>query len=296
MAAARNDDTATIISSEPAAGRSRWSLRGMTALVTGGTRGIGRAVVEELAALGAAVHTCSRNEAELRDRLAEWEAAAKTNGGGGVVTGSVCDVSARDQRERLLRDVAERFGGKLNILVNNVGTNFGKPTAEYTAEDYAFLMSTNLESAYHLCQLAYPLLKAPAAAGGNGNGGSVVLVSSVCGGVAVCTGSVYAMAKAGMNQLARNLACEWAGDGIRANSVAPWYTRTPLVEGDLSRGQYVEEILRRTPQRRVGEPEEISSLVAFLCMPCASYITGQTIAVDGGMTVNGLYPAYRRQD
>ncbi|CAD6257996.1 unnamed protein product [Miscanthus lutarioriparius] len=286
MAAAGNDDAATI-SSEAAAGR-RWSLRGMTALVTGGTRGIGRAVVEELAALGAAVHTCSRNEAELRDCLAEWEATTAKTGGGGV-TGSVCDVSARDQRERLLRDAAERFGGKLNILVNNVGTNFSKPTAEYTAEDYAFLMATNLESAYHLCQLAYPLLRA--ASGGNA---SVVLVSSVCGAVAVCTGSVYAMAKAGMNQLARNLACEWATDGIRANSVAPWYTRTPLVEGDLSRGEYVEEILRRTPQRRVGEPQEISSLVAFLCMPCASYITGQTIAVDGGMTVNGLYyPAHQ---
>jgi Tropinone reductase 1 len=249
-----------------------------------------RAVVEELAALGAAVHTCSRNEAELRDRLAEWEATTAKTKGRGVVTGSVCDVSARDQRERLLRDAAERFGGKLNILVNNVGTNFGKPTAEYTAEDYAFLMSTNLESAYHLCQLAYPLLRA---SGGNA---SAVLVSSVCGAVAVCTGSVYAMAKAGMNQLARNLACEWAADGIRANSVAPWYTRTPLVEGDLSREEYVQEILRRTPQGRVAEPEEVSSLVAFLCMPCASYITGQTIAVDGGMTVNGLYPPAHRQD
>jgi len=73
--------------------------------------------------------------------------------------------------------------------------------------------------------------------------------------------------------------------------VAPWYVRTPLVQGDLSREGYVGSILARTPARRVGEPEEISSLVAFLCMPCASYITGQTIAVDGGMTVYGLYPA-----
>ncbi|OEL18121.1 Tropinone reductase-like protein [Dichanthelium oligosanthes] len=279
--AAAGEDTARA-SSEAAAGRRRWSLRGMTALVTGGTRGIGRAVVEELAALGASVHTCSRNEAELRARLAEWDAAKGALRG--AVTGSVCDVSVRDQREQLLRDVAGRFGGKLNILVNNVGTNFTKPTTEYTADEYSFLMATNLESAYHLCQLAHPLLRASGS-------GSVVLVSSVCGVVAVCTGSVYAMTKGAMNQLAKNLACEWAKDNIRANSVAPWYIKTPLVEGDLSRPEYVESILGRTPARRVGEPEEISSLVAFLCMPCASYITGQTISVDGGFTVNGLYPA-----
>jgi Tropinone reductase 1 len=198
----------------------------MTALVTGGTRGIGRAVVEELAALGAAVHTCSRNDGELRALLAEWDAAAAKHRARGTVTGSVRDVSVRDERERLVRDdVAGRFGGRLDILVNNVGTNFGKPTTEYTADDYAFLMATNLESAYHLCQLAHPLLRT------SGSGGSVVLVSSVCGVVAVGTGSVYAMAKGAMNQLAKNLACEWAKDGIRANAVAPWYIRTPLVHG-----------------------------------------------------------------
>jgi len=142
-------------------------------------------VVEELAALGAAVHTCARNESELRARLAEWDAWH----GGGVVTGSVCDVSVREQRERLVADAAARFGGGgLGVLVNNVGTNVARPTTEYTAEEYAFVMATNLESAYHLCQLAHPLLKASGA-------GSVVLVSSVCGLVAVQGGSIYAMTK-----------------------------------------------------------------------------------------------------
>ncbi|XP_062210727.1 tropinone reductase homolog At5g06060-like isoform X1 [Phragmites australis] len=255
----------------------RWSFHGKTALVTGGTRGIGRAVVEELAALGAAVHTCSRKEAELGERLKEWEAK------GFRVTGSVCDVSVREQRESLLRDVAGRFGSKLNILVNNVGTNFTKPTTEYSGDEYSFIMATNLESAYHLCQLAHPLLKASGS-------GSIVLISSVSGVVGVSSGSIYGMTKGAMNQLAKNLGCEWAKDNIRTNSVAPWYIKTSLVEKDLAKQEFVDNLVRRTPLRRVGEPEEVSSLVAFLCMPGSSYINGQTISVDGGMTVNGFYP------
>ncbi|WVZ54163.1 LOW QUALITY PROTEIN: hypothetical protein U9M48_005009 [Paspalum notatum var. saurae] len=198
MAAPGNDGGDTAVGSDAAGAGRRWSLRGMTALVTGGTRGIGRAVVEELAALGAAVHTCSRNEPELRARLADWDAAAGAGAEGeglhlrGAVTGSVCDVSVREQRERLIRDSAARFGGRLSVLVNNVGTNVVRPTTEYSAEKYSLIMATNLESAYHLCQLAHPLL---AAASRGSAGGSVVLVSSVCGVVAVDAVSIYAMTK-----------------------------------------------------------------------------------------------------
>ncbi|XP_047090114.1 tropinone reductase homolog At5g06060-like isoform X3 [Lolium rigidum] len=265
------------MSGEPGA-PGRWSLHGKTALVTGGTRGIGRAVVEELAALGAAVHTCSRKEAELAERLKEWEAK------GFRVTVSVCDLSVREQRERLVRDAGDRFGGKLDILINNAGTNRKKPTTEYSAEDYSFVMATNLESAYHLCQLAHPLLKAS----GSGN---IVLITSIAGIVALNGGTIYAMTKAAMNQLTKNLACEWAKDNIRINSVAPGYIFTSLIKGLLANKEFEASIVSRTPVRRLGEPGEVSSLVAFLCMPGSTYITGQTISVDGGMSVNGFYPA-----
>ncbi|KNA03263.1 hypothetical protein SOVF_210880 [Spinacia oleracea] len=195
----------------------RWSLTGMTALVTGGTKGIGYAVVEELAGLGARVHTCARNESELQACKRNWESK------GFQVSCSVCDVTSQAQRKKLMEIVSSEFNGKLNVLVNNVGTYIKKPTTEYTGEDYASVMGTNLESTYNLCQLGHPLLKASGF-------GSIIFMSSISGVVAVDVGSLYGVSKGAMNQLAKNLACEWAKDNIRTNSVAPWFIRTPLIE------------------------------------------------------------------
>ncbi|CAK8566583.1 unnamed protein product [Lathyrus sativus] len=261
-------------------GGQRWSLTGMTALVTGGTRGIGHAIVNDLASFGATVYTCSRTESELNNSLQQWQSQ------GFSVTGSVCDVSSRPQRENLVQQVSTTFNGKLNIFVNNVGTNFRKPTVEYTAEEYSELMTVNLDSAFHLSQLAYPLLKE------SGNG-SIVFISSVAGVVSLGTGSIYAASKAAINQFTKNLACEWAKDNIRSNSVVPWATRTPLVEHLFKNQKFVDDIMSRTPLKRIAEPEEVSSLVTFLCLPAASYITGQVICVDGGLTVFGFQPSMR---
>ncbi|XP_030925366.1 tropinone reductase homolog isoform X1 [Quercus lobata] len=265
---------------EPSFKDPRWSLKGVTALVTGGTKGIGYAIVEELAALGAAVHICSRNQTEINERVREWESK------GFKLSGSVCDLTSKAQREELIKTVSSVFHGKLNILVNNAGILTIKGAIEYTEEDYSTIMKTNVEAPYNLSQLAYSLLKESGA-------GNIVFISSVAGVIALPKLSNYAASKGAINQITKNLACEWAKDNIRVNTVAPWGVNTnqnPAVRSSIpaSRYEFHSFLIVRTPLGRLAEPNEISSVVAFLCLPAASYITGQVICVDGGYTVTGF--------
>ncbi|KAL3695888.1 hypothetical protein R1sor_009964 [Riccia sorocarpa] len=258
---------------------SKWTLQGKTALVTGATKGIGKAIAEELLSLGATVYVCARSESDLQKCLNEWKES------GLPVHVSTSDVSQEESRVELINKVNTTFNGKLDILVNSVATNIVnlKPTMDYTLKDYNFLLSTNLQSAFRLNPLAFPLLR-------NAGSSSIVNVSSVAGFTALMGCTVYGMTKAALNQMTKNLGSEWAKYGIRVNSVSPWFIDTPLVEPVLTNPAYYDDIIARTPMRRVGEPHEVASTVAFLCLPASSYITGQNITIDGGFTVSGFYP------
>lgn len=276
--------------------QSLWQFPlGTTAVVTGGTQGIGRAIVEELATVGGhhiRVLTCARNPERLQRCLEEWRAAGHDN-----IDGCVADVATDSGRRELLDQIKQWLkdskdqNQKLDILVNNVGTNIRKPSIEYTAEEIDLVWRTNFESMFALTCLCHPLLKDNP----RGATSSVVHVSSVSGVTCMKSGTIYAATKAAMNQLTGNWACEWGlADRIRVNAVAPWYINTELARQVLQDEAYRKTVLARTPLGRVGEPMEVATLVAFLCLPAAGYITGQVIAVDGGFTRNGFYDSFYR--
>ena len=250
----------------------RWTLDNKTALVTGGTKGIGKAIVKEFAEFGAQVIVVSRNEDDFNTLKSEIKSEK--------IDFIQADVSNLDDIGKIISEIEQKYN-TLDILVNNVGTNIRKPTADYTNNEFDKIINTNLRSAFELSRRAYPLLKKS----GQGN---IINISSVAGQTHLRTGSVYGMTKAALIQLTKNLAGEWAKDGIRVNAVAPWYIKTPLAETVLKNEDYYNEVISRTPMQKVGEPEDVSAAVAFLCMPAAKYITGQCISVDGGFTIYGF--------
>jgi Tropinone reductase 1 len=254
----------------------RWRLDGQLALVTGGSAGIGRAIARELLGFGARVLIAARHGDGLDAARAELEEEFPD----GELRSFVADVADDEQRSALL-DWVEDIGDGLNILVNNAGGNITKPANDYSEDEWRGIFETNLFSAFELARGAYPMLTKHAAS-------SIVNVGSVSAVTHVRSGAPYGMSKAAMHQMTRNLAVEWAEDGVRVNCVAPWYIRTRRTSGKLADPDYLDEVLLRTPMGRIGDPEEVAAAVAFLCLPASSYITGECIAVDGGFLRYGF--------
>ncbi|QYA25499.1 SDR family oxidoreductase [Gramella sp. MT6] len=251
-----------------------WKLDNKKALITGGTKGIGRACVIEFLKLGAEVFFTSRSE----DDIKAFEKELKNKGY--KVHGIKADSAKKEDRESIVKWIDKNWG-KLDVLVNNAGINIRKRANDYSEEEFRKVLEINLIAPFEISRLLFSNLK-------NSGNASIINVASSAAIQDVGTGTPYAMSKSGLLQQSRSLAVEWAGEGIRVNSVSPWFTKTPLTEGFLHNEEKMNSILNRTPLNRVAEAEEISSIISFLAMDKSSFITGQNIIADGGMSINAL--------
>jgi NAD(P)-dependent dehydrogenase (short-subunit alcohol dehydrogenase family) len=249
-----------------------FDLKGQVAVITGSSRGIGRAIAEAMAQAGARVVVSSRKPAAC-DAVVEAIANA-----GGEAIAVPCNVAERSQLEALVERTIEHWG-RLDILVCNAAVNpyFG-PMARMPDDAYERIMNTNVRSNFWLCNLAAARMAA------NG-GGSITIVSSIGANQGSATLGVYGMSKAADFALVRNLAIEWGPQGIRANGIAPGLIKTDFSRALWQNEQLLRNVEQGTPVRRIGQPEDIGGVAVFLASRAAAYLTGQTLVVDGGITV-----------
>ncbi|MEI5907253.1 glucose 1-dehydrogenase [Bacillus spongiae] len=249
-------------------------LKGKNAIVTGAGRGIGRAIAVGLAEAGANLILVSRTNIELEETqslVQEKEVKCWV---------MPTDLTKTEEITTLFNRIDEEVG-PVDVLINNAGMNKRSEAFNVTTEEWDLIMDTNVKSCFLMAQKAGERMK-------KRGGGKIINISSVAGHVALRTGVVYGMTKAALIQMTKVLALEWGKHNINVNAIGPWYFPTPLTEKLLNDADYVNDILEVTPLKRIGKLEELVSPTVFLCTEGADYITGQTLFVDGGMTINGF--------
>jgi len=259
---------------------SLFDLTDKVAVITGSSKGIGRAIAERMAEHGARVVVSSR------DRAACEEVARVIEARGGQALVQPCNIGHKEQLQGLV-DASLAKWGRIDCLVCNAAVNphYG-PSIEVSDDIFDRIMSYNVRSNFWLCNMALPHM---AAAGG----GSIILISSVGGLQANDRLGVYALSKAAEMQLARNLALEWGHAGIRANCIAPGLVRTDFAKALWQDPDTRARAEMQSPLGRIGEPDDIAGAAVFLASPAGRFMTGQTMVVDGGRLVGGRVAAGR---
>lgn len=256
-----------------------YTLNGKVAIITGSTRGIGRATAEAFASAGAAVVITGRKQ-EVCDK-----AAAELNAAGHQALGVACEVTRAEDRENLIQKTVERFG-RLDILVNNAGVG-GAPKKMLDMDEAYFdtYMDADVKALYFLSKLAALQMKAQGCQAGT-HPYRIINMASVAGMKSPIGDTVYGSCKAAVIHLTRIMANELARFGITCNSVAPGYVLTDMTKDVIADEKNAAAVNRMITLRRYAQPEEIAAVVRFVASPAAGYLTGVNIAADGGMVLS----------
>jgi dehydrogenase/reductase SDR family member 4 len=260
---------------KPASGATAahlFDLTGKVAVITGSSRGIGRAIALDCARMGAKVVVSSRKIGACQAVVEEIKAL------GGEATAITCNVGHKSDLESLVAHAGREYG-KIDILIPNAAINpvFG-PSADVTDEVWNKVLTANLTATHWLCQMVLPGMA-------ERGGGAIVVLSSIAAVYGNARLGIYAISKAAEAQLVRNLAVEWGPRNIRVNAIGPSVIKTDFAKALYENPKAAETVVNRTCLKRLGDPEDVSGVAVFLASEAARYITGQLILVDGGTSI-----------
>jgi NAD(P)-dependent dehydrogenase (short-subunit alcohol dehydrogenase family) len=246
-------------------------LDGKAAIVTGGSKGLGRAIALCLSQAGADVVVASRTASEIQEAAREIERETQRR-----IVPVVADVRKDEEVQRILCAAVDELG-RVDIVVNSAGVNNRKPAVELSVEEFEELVDINLTGTFRMCRAVGPLLMAQ-------RSGRVINLSSMLDHVTIPGRAGYAASKGGVLQLTKTLALEWAPYGIRVNALSPGPFATPINKVIMENEELNRQFIERIPVRRWGRPEEVGAAAVYLASPASDFVTGTTLYIDGGWT------------
>jgi gluconate 5-dehydrogenase len=252
-----------------------FSLEGQVAVVTGGGSGIGKTIAEALAENGATVILLGRTLDKIKYAAAEISKHTRA-----TITAYACDVTNKEQINNVVLKIIEKYN-RIDILVNNAGTTARGNIETLDENDWDKVMDTNVKSVFLMSQAVVPYMK-------QAHYGRIINTASVAGNVSLFFGTVYGPSKAGVIHLTKQLSGELAEYNITVNAFSPWFFKTDLNKDRLENKEFRNLVEDRTPINRVGQLEELKTTVLYFASKGSSYVNGQNIFVDGGMTSFGL--------